>query len=30
MSDDETLGELEKRISAIQENLRELIEQAAA
>ncbi len=29
MKDDETLRELEKRIAAIRENLRELIEQAA-
>jgi len=30
MKDDETLRELEIRIAAIRENLRELIEQAAA
>jgi predicted RNA-binding protein len=30
MSDDETLGELEIRIAATEENLRELVEQAAA
>jgi len=30
MSDYETLGDLDRRIAAIRENLRELIEQAAA
>jgi hypothetical protein len=30
MNDSETLGELDMRIAAIRENLRELIEQAAA
>jgi hypothetical protein len=30
MKDDETLGELEMRIAIVRENLRELIEQAAA
>jgi hypothetical protein len=30
MNGNETLGELDARIAAIQENLRELIEQAAA